>query len=121
MKTLTILFTLLFLAACGGDKNVKIKAEPVDPIVIHPNLPAQLSMRKVEWTVFNREKLEKLLADFPNQEIVFFALSAKGYENLSLNMGEVIRYLKEQKNVIIYYRESFPSPEVFLVVPEETE
>ncbi len=121
MKTFTILLTLLFLAGCGGPKNVKIKAEPVDPIVIHPNPPAQISMRKVEWTVFNREKLEKLLADFPNQEIVFFALSAKGYENLSLHMAEVIRYIKEQKNVIIFYRESFPSPEVLLAVPEETE
>lgn len=121
MKTFALLFTLLFLAACGGIKPINIIAEPVDPIVIHPNLPAQLSMRKVEWTVFNRKKLEKLLADFPNQEIVFFAISAKGYENLSLNMSEIIRYLKEQKNVIIYYRESFPSPEVLLVVPEETE
>ena len=122
MKTFALLFTLLFLVACGGVKPITIIADPVDPIVIHPNLPAQLSMRKVEWTVFNREKLEKLLADFPNQEIVFFAISAKGYENLSLNMGEIIRYLKEQKNVIIYYRESFPSPEVLLlVVPEETE
>lgn len=121
MKIFALLFTLLFLTACGGTKNIKITAEPVDPIVLHPNLPAQLSMRNVEWTVFNREKLEKLLADFPNQEIVFFALSAKGYENLSLNMGEVIRYLKEQKNVIIYYRESFPSPEVLLETPEESE
>ncbi len=121
MKIFALIFAMLFLAACGGVKPVNIIAEPVDPIVIHPNLPAQLSMRNVEWTVFNREKLEKLLADFPNQEIVFFALSAKGYENISLNMGEVIRYLKEQKNVIIYYRESFPSPEVLLAVPEETE
>ena len=117
MKTFTILLTALFLAGCGA-KNVDIKADPVDPIVIHPNLPAQLSTRNVEWTVFNRAKLEKLLADFPNQEIVFFALSAKGYENISLNMAEVIRYLKEQKNVIIYYREVFPSPEV---LPDSTE
>ena len=121
MKTFTILFILLFLVGCGGQKNIRVKADPVQPIVIHPNIPSQLSMRNVEWTVFNRKKLEKLLADFPNQEIVFFAISAKGYENLSLNMGEIIRYLKEQKNVIIYYRESFPSPKLLLVISEKSE
>ena len=71
-------------------------------------------MRNVDWTVFNRAKIEKLLADYPDQEIVLFALSAKGYENLSLNVAEIIRYVKEQKNVIIYYREILPEAEKLL-------
>lgn len=120
MKIFTLLLTLLFLTACSGSKDINIKAEPVNPIIIHPVIPAQLQMRKVEWTVFNRKKLEKLLADYPDQEIVFFTLSARGYENLSLNMGEIIRYLKEQKNVIIYYRETFPSSEVLIVESKES-
>lgn len=111
MKYFLVIFTMLFIAGCGGVKDVDIKATPVQPVVIHPPIPDQLQMREVKWTVFNREKIEKLLADYPNQEIVLFALSAKGYENLSLNMAEVIRYLKEQKGVIIYYREEFPSPD----------
>ncbi len=111
MKYLLVLLPLLILSACGGMKDVNIKATPVQPVVIHPPVPDQLQMREIKWTVFNRAKLEKLLADFPNQEIVLFALSAKGYENLSLNMSEVVRYLKEQKGVIIYYREEFPSPD----------
>lgn len=110
MKIFLTLLTLLILAGCGM-KDVDIKADPVQPVVIHPPIPDQLQMREVKWTVFNRAKIEKLLLDYPNQEIVLFALSAKGYENLSLNMGEVIRYLKEQKGVIIYYREEFPSPD----------
>jgi len=110
MKYFLVLLSMLVLAGCGM-KDVNIKADPVAPTVIHPPLPDQLQMRNVEWTVFNRAKIEKLLADYPDQEIVLFALSAKGYENLSLNMAEVIRYLKEQKGVIIYYREEFPSPD----------
>jgi len=111
MKYFLVILTMLFIAGCGGVKDVNIKATPVQPVVIHPPIPDQLQMRNVEWTVFNREKIEKLLADYPDQEIVLFALSAKGYENLSLNMAEVIRYVKEQKGVIIYYREEFPSPD----------
>lgn len=109
MKNLLLISCLLLLLGGCGAKVVDIKATPEEQVVIHPNVPDQLSMRTVEWTVFNRKKLEKLLADFPNQEIVLFALSAKGYENLSLNMDEIIRYLKEQKGVIIFYRNVFPA------------
>jgi hypothetical protein len=34
-------------------------------------------------------------------------------------MAEVIRYLKEQKGVIIYYREEFPSPDATGAEEEE--
>lgn len=107
MKNWLIISSLLLLSACANDR-INIQADPVEPVVIHPNVPDQLQLREVKWTVFNRAKLEQLLADYPNQEVVLFALSAKGYENLSLNMAEVLRYLKEQKGVIIYYRETFP-------------
>jgi hypothetical protein len=118
MKYVLVLLSMLVLAGCGM-KDVGIKADPVQPVVIHPPIPDQLQMRGVEWTVFNRAKIEKLLTDYPDQEIVLFALSAKGYENLSLNMAEVIRYLKEQKGVIIYYREEFPSPDATGAEEEE--
>lgn len=113
IRVIPLLAIILLTSGCFGSKIVDIKADPVERTIIHPNVPAQLSMRRVEWTVFNRAKIEKLLADYPNQEVVLFALSAKGYENLSLNMAEVIRYLKEQKNVIIYYRGAFLTAEEF--------
>jgi hypothetical protein len=113
LQIIPLLAIILLTSGCFGSKIVDVKADPVERTIIHPNVPDQLSMRKVEWTVFNRAKIEKLLKDYPDQEIVLFALSAKGYENLSLNMAEVIRYLKEQKNVIIYYRGAFLTAEEF--------
>ena len=122
LRIIPLLAIIILTSGCFGSTIVPIKADPVERTIIHPNVPDQLSMRRVEWTVFNREKLEKLLADYPDQEIVLFALSAKGYENLSLNMGEIIRYLKEQKNVIIYYRGAFLTTDEFVEAtakPEE--
>ncbi len=119
MKIFLLISTILLLSACGSVK-VKQQADVVQQTVIHPSPPPQLSMRKVDWTVFNRAKLEKLLADYPDREIVLFALSAKGYENLSLNVGEIIRYVKEQKNIIIYYREILPEADK-LIEEENTE
>lgn len=121
MRNILVIGIMLLLSACGGGK-INVQATPEEPIVIHPPVPDQLQLREVKWTVFNRAKIEQLLADFPNQEIVLFALSAKGYENLSLNVAEILRYLKEQKGVIIYYRETFPdAPLDLLEEGEETE
>ena len=41
-----------------------------------------------------------------NPDFVFFALSVPDYENLSLNMGELKRYIEQQKTIIVYYEKS---------------
>ena len=110
VKSLLLLSLTLILVGCGGMKEVNIRATPEDKVVINPPPPPQLNMREVKWVLFNREKLEKMLADHPDQEIVLFAISAKGYENLSLNFQEIINYIQDQKGIIIYYRNLFPTP-----------
>ena len=91
IRFIPLLAIILLTSGCFGSKIVDIKADPVERTIIHPNVPAQLSMRRVEWTVFNRAKIEKLLADYPNQEVVLFALSAKGYEKkVASNLGKFL-------------------------------
>ncbi len=121
LKNLMLISLAFMLVACGT-KPVEIIATPEPPVVIHPPPPPQLNMREVKWTLFNREKLEQMLEEYPDQEIVLFALSAQGYENLSLNFEEVIGYIADQKGIIIYYRRLFPTPtELEDPVTEETE
>ena len=110
LKNILIIPLALALVACGP-KTVDIIPDPQEKIVIHPPPPGQLNMREVKWVLFNREKLEQMLKEYPDQEIVLFAISAKGYENLSLNFEEVIGYIEDQKDIIIYYRRLFPAPE----------
>ncbi len=109
LKNLLIIPLAFVLVACGA-KTVDIQAEPQERVVIHPPPPNQLNMREVKWVLFNREKLEQMLEEYPDQEIVLFAISAKGYENLALNFEEVIGYVEDQKDIIIYYRRLFPAP-----------
>lgn len=108
-KNLLIVSFALMIAGCGA-KTVDIKATPEERVVLHPPPPGQLNMREVKWTLFNREKLEQMLEKYPDQEIVMFSISAKGYENLALNFEEVIGYIEDQKDIIIYYRILFPTP-----------
>jgi tRNA threonylcarbamoyladenosine modification (KEOPS) complex Cgi121 subunit len=41
-----------------------------------------------------------------NGETVYIAISVKDYENLSLNMAEIKRFLEQQNNIIVYYEDS---------------
>jgi len=110
MRKYILLSLSLFLVGCAsGPETFEANCGP--QTVLHPAPPDQLKMLKVEWTLFNREKIEKLLADYPDQDFAIFALTARGYENLSLNMQEIIRYIGDQKDIIIFYRESFPAIE----------
>jgi len=109
MKPLLIIPVVLFLASCAFTREVEVTADTEDPIVIHPNPPDQLALKEVEWLVLNRERLEQILAENPDQDVVLFALTAKGYENLSLNMQELLRYVQDQKAIILYYRRAFPA------------
>ena len=41
-----------------------------------------------------------------NENLVFFALSVPDYENMSLNLAEMKRYIDQQKTIIVYYEKS---------------
>ena len=41
-----------------------------------------------------------------NGNLVFYAISVRDYENLALKMSELDRYLKHQKQLIVYYEKA---------------
>ena len=44
---------------------------------------------------------------------LFYVISVRDYETLSLNMAEIKRYIEQQKQIIIYYEKA--------IVPEKEE
>ena len=47
------------------------------------------------------KNLERFMSK--NKDFVFVAMSVKDYENLAINVQDVKRYIKQQKEIIIYY------------------
>ena len=41
-----------------------------------------------------------------NGYLLFYAVSVRDYETLSLNMAELKRYIQQQNEIIIYYEEA---------------
>jgi len=112
-----IFLTLLLVSGCSilGSKRDIPEVKPVEVVTIvkkaptyHPPLPNQIDPVPVEWTVLNPELLQEYLDDLNEGNAptnVWYALTTKGYENLSTNMAEVKRYLRQTLNILKYYRE----------------
>ena len=61
-----------------------------------------------------KQKVEK-----ENADLVYFALSVPDYENLSLNIGELKRYIEQQKTIIIYYEQSITGVKAEIVLEDD--
>ena len=116
MKIL-IFVALLLISGCsilGSSRDIP-EVAPVEVVTIvkkaptyHPPLPNQIDPVPVEWTVLNSALMQEYLDDLNEGNAptnVWYALTTKGYENLSTNMAEVKRYLRQVLNILKYYKE----------------
>ena len=106
-----ILLTLtIFLSSCSSLPNiVKYTSEPVErPLLVLPE-SAIASMREVDYIIVTEENVDAVWRELEasGKPIVLFALTSDGYENLALNSAEIIRFLSEQRAVIIAYKEYY--------------
>ena len=81
------------------------------PIVARPK---GVQLNDVKIYVVNEDNYEEFIEEFraKNGEIVYIAISVKDYENLSLNIAELRRYIEQQKQVIVYYEEAVKPEDV---------
>jgi hypothetical protein len=64
-------------------------------------------MSDVKWYTVTTDNIDEFEKNFENDngDLVFFAISVPHYENLSLNLADIRRYIKQQQAVIIYYED----------------
>jgi len=114
---LLLLAVLLLVSGCsilGSGRDIP-EVKPVEVVTVvkkapmyHPPLPNNIESVPVEWTVLNPELMQAYLDDLSEGNAptnVWYALTTKGYENLSINMAEVKRYLRQVISIVKYYKE----------------
>jgi hypothetical protein len=119
---LLLLAVLLLVSGCsilGSGRDVP-EVKPVEVVTVvkkapmyHPPLPNNIESVPVEWTVLNPELMQAYLDDLSEGNAptnVWYALTTKGYENLSINMAEVKRYLRQVISIVKYYKELDEEP-----------
>lgn len=113
---------LLLTSGCASvEPQVVLKTDyVVKDIPVQPH-PKPLNLHRVKWYAVTPENMEEFLARFEEEAgiNVFFAVSVPDYENMSLNIAELRRYMNQQKALIVYYEESIET--MIKETPEDTE
>jgi hypothetical protein len=86
---------ILALSSCAKTTQpVEIVTEPVKIAITAPADPNPLVLNNITWKVIN------------NNDIIYYGITVSDYEQLALNMLEIKRYIKSQKNIIRYYEQA---------------
>lgn len=105
---------VLLLSACASSqpKVIEISAKPIDkPQLVLPTSDS-LNMRHIDWIVITPENAEEVMAKLSASggKVAVFALTDKGYENLSMNINDLRTYITQLQAIIVayegYYKES---------------
>lgn len=102
--------TALSLTACSNvPKKIQVDAAPLErPALIVPDVD-RFNARNFNWVVVTPNNVDQVFADLEskNKSVVLFAITADGYESLSLNMADIIKLIQQQKSIIAAYRQYY--------------
>ena len=120
MKKLLII-PLLLINGCSsfslfGDRaNQQPQVKPVEVVsvakrapIYHPPLPEPVEAAPIEWRILSPDIMQAYLTAIEAGEeprAAYYGLTSQGYENLSMTMGEVTRYIEQILHIVGYYKE----------------
>ena len=108
----SLLLLTLLLSSCGyirkPEKEIVVKTVEVQKIIPIQPQPKPVDMIDVKFYVVTEENYEEFKEKFmkTNNDYVFYAVSVHDYENLAFNMAELYRYIRQQKEIMIYYEKA---------------
>ena len=108
-----LLSSVVALSGCALFREPVKQIETVKVEVSKPALnlsnPEPLKLRETKWVVVTRENAEQVFAELEakGQAVALFALTADGYEALSINIADIKTFIGTQKEIIIQYRDYY--------------
>jgi hypothetical protein len=112
-KIAVIALATVALAGCAStNPQILVKPEFVDKphFEVPPPMPVQQS--NFEWVVITKQNAEAKFKDIEskNGSVTLFALTPHGYQNLSMNVAELRRYIQQQSAVIAALKKYYEAP-----------
>ena len=117
LRSLVLGLTTLSLIGCNSMgareprqiPEVKVITEEVRTEIYHPPLPQEVRLEDINWMVITRENLDEQIAKAEKLlggDFVVFAVIPTDYENFAWDVQELRRFIRQQKEIILYYREA---------------
>ena len=112
LTILSLLLLTLLLSSCGylrkPEKEIVVQTVEVQKVIPVQPQPKPIDMTDVKFYVVTEENYNEFKQKFmkTNNDFVFYVVSVHDYENLALNMSELYRYIKQQKEIVIYYEKA---------------
>lgn len=109
-KILPIALAVLFLTGCSfltpPVTEIKVDAPPLEkPKLTLPDVD-KYNARTIKWIIVTPDNVEAVfeVLEKDGTNLALFALTDDGYENLSLNMADIIKLIKQQQSIIAAYK-----------------
>lgn len=112
----SLVLTTLVLSSCTTfqkpEEKVVVQTQYVERTIDTQAPPKPVKMPDVEWYVVNETNLDEFLDRVRSDggTVAFMAITPKGYENLAIGIGELRRYILQQKEIIAYYEKAVAPP-----------
>lgn len=93
----------LSAGACTTQKaiEVEVTVNSLEQIIIdHPAPPRGVATRPTKWIVITADNVDELVTG----NVVVFGVTPDDYEDLSLNLAELKRYILSQQEIIVFYQ-----------------
>ncbi len=112
MRKILLALPLLILAACESTPTVVTRP------IIHERAPfvpptiAPAQQLPINWVVITRENSQDRFQELQTRSgsSTVFALTPQGYQNLSVNVAELRRFIEQQNSVIAAMRRYYEEP-----------
>ena len=91
------------------EKEIIVQSQIVEKRIPLQPSPKPVSLDEPRFYIVTAENFDEFVETYKKENgdpWVFYAMSVRSYETLALNLGEMRRYLEQQKSIIVYYEDS---------------
>lgn len=112
MKPIKIALALLIINLVGCsyfNRKPEVIIKQIEKPKLELELPEPVDLESVRWIVITEENINEVIANAKNKNGLVFlvALDENGYKTLAINNAKILKYIKEQKALLIAYKKYY--------------